>query len=488
MSDQVRLRLDHWKRRLIDLTKRNRLLNFKPTRVTTIHVVDELPAEAFRTLYLEQRAMVFLPLPEETALQAALSDVATDEHADASAPQPILTEAIEFQRQDRARLPGHQLDTILRTELSEQKLDHSLLRIFQSSSSLLEDQGVNLLFLTLGMVEWFESDDSDVVLRAPLILLPVQLTRQTARGGFSLRATGDDPLVNPALSEKLRLDFRVMLPELSEALEDFDPDGFLSGVQQAIADRKRWRVTNDINLGLFTFQKFVMYSSMERHEEQYAAHPVVRALCLGKGERLRPLPDEVREARLDEVFTPETTHQVLDADSSQQRALLAVKTGHDLALEGPPGTGKSQTIANLIAGALADGRSVLFVSEKMAALQVVYGRLATLGLHDFCLELHSNKANKRAVIAELARVLDSPHAPDHRDDTHLDRLSRLRDQLNGYAEDLHAPFGQLAVSPYFVLGELARLAAAPVVTAEIATPDGRSIAACDRPVCVLSSV
>ncbi len=247
MSDQVHLRLDHWKRRLIDLTKRNRLLNFKPTRVTTIRVVDERPAEAFRTLYLEQRAMIFLPLPEETVLQAVLPDAATDEHADASAPQQSLTEAVEFQRQDRARLPGHHLDTTLRTELPEPKLDHNLLRIFQSSSSLLEDQGVNSLFLTLGMVEWFESDDSDAVLRAPLILLPVQLTRQTARGGFSLRATGDDPLVNPALSEKLRLDFRIMLPELPEALEDFDPDAFLSGVQQAIADRKRWRVTSSAN-------------------------------------------------------------------------------------------------------------------------------------------------------------------------------------------------------------------------------------------------
>jgi very-short-patch-repair endonuclease len=452
-SDPVRYRLDKWQRQLIDLSSRNRLLNFKPTRVTTVRVVDELPTEVFRSLYLESRSMRFLPL-QEPQLEAATT---------------------EFHPVDRTRLPGQQTDALLQTILPADKLDNSLLRIYQNSTSLFEEQGVNALFLALGMIEWYESRDAETKLKAPLTLLPIQLTRQTARSGFVVKATQDDPVLNPAIAEKLRLDFRLALPTLPDTFEDFDPQAFFAAVQEAIAVQARWRVTNDINMGLFTFQKFVMYKDMEVNQSHYAEHPVVRALCLGRGERILPLPDYILNANLDEAMPPEATHQVLDADSSQQRALLAVKSKYDLVLEGPPGTGKSQTIANLIADALADGKSVLFVSEKMAALEVVYGRLQTLGLHDFCLNLHSNKANKRAVIEELARVLNSPRARDHHEDAQLAHLAAVREELNGYVSDLHEPFGALATSPFQIFGELAQVDSAPAINAPI---DG--IAECSR--------
>jgi very-short-patch-repair endonuclease len=473
VSDPILARLDHWQRQLIDLTKRNRLLNYKPTRVTTIRIVDELPTEVFRRLFIERRPMTFNELPEEPE-QAKLP---LDSPATGSTPRKIKVETSEFGQRERSSLALHHTDDRLQTNLSQDKLEVNLLRIFQTATGLLEDQGVNSLFLTLGMVRWFESDDSNAALDAPLILLPVQLERQTARSTFSLRATGDDPLLNPALVEKLRLDFRLTLPPLPDVLEDFDPDAFFLATQEALARRQRWKVTNAIELGLFTFQKFVMYQAIAAHSARLAAHPAIQALCTGRGERVRQLPPDIKEASLDKVFTPESTAQVLDADSSQQRALLAVSKGYDLALEGPPGTGKSQTIANLIAGALAAGQRVLFVSEKMAALRVVHGRLAALGLQDFCLELHSNKANKRAVLEELARVLDGPRIPDHVEDGQLQRLADVREDLNGYDAELHEPLGRLGKSPYEVLGLFAKVSAAP--TLNVALPAGRDAIECD---------
>ncbi len=467
MDDSVRFRLEGWKRQLIDLSSRNRLLSFKPTRVTTVRIVDEMPAEVFRSLHLENRSMRFLPLKEQAGHKNRITSETGASETGASTSEQVLTEPVEFHPVERESLSSHHTDTLLQTELQEAKLDYSLLRIYQNSTSLLEEQGVNTLFLALGMIEWLESPDATAPLKAPLILLPVHLSRQTARSGFSVKATQDDPILNPAIAERLRLDFRIALPQLPDTFEDFDPGQFFASVQQSIASQKNWRVTNDIHLGLFTFQKFVMYKDLEINEAHYADHAVIQALCAGRNERLGQLPEEVLRADLDEALPPETTFQVLDADSSQQRAILAVKSGRDLVLEGPPGTGKSQTIANLIADALADGKRVLFVSEKMAALEVVYNRLESLGLHDFCLNLHSNKTNKRAVIEELARVLNNPPRRDHNDDAGLDRLAEVRRDLNGYVRDLHEPFGKFAASPFLIFGKIAQLEAAPVVNAWI---------------------
>src|SRR5262249_45838309 len=160
---------------------------------------------------------------------------------------------------------------------------------------------------------------------------------------------------------------------------------------------------------------------------------------------------------LDRDFPPESTFQVIDADSSQLRAIAAVARGHDLVLEGPPGTGKSQTITNLIAQALADGKSVLFVAEKMAALQVVYNRLVSVGLGEFCLEIHSTKANKRAVMKELASALDASLQRVAAPTLSTQRLPQVRATLTEYAYAVHAPHGVLGLSPYRVYGELSKV-------------------------------
>jgi KaiC/GvpD/RAD55 family RecA-like ATPase len=174
-----------------------------------------------------------------------------------------------------------------------------------------------------------------------------------------------------------------------------------------------------------------------------------------EGERVIGLPDDVRRLELDREFAPEATTQVVDADSSQLRAIAGVARGYDLVLEGPPGTGKSQTITNLIAQALGAGKSVLFVAEKMAALDVVHSRLVKAGLGEFCLELHSTKASKRTVMRSLAAAIDASLQPVATSVQAGAALPAVRTTLNDYVRALHTPHGTLGMSPFAVYGALA---------------------------------
>ena len=467
--------LANWQRKLLDVSKRNRALNFKPNKVTTITIIDEQPAEAFRQLYLQDQQMRFRPAPpkpEAPPKSAAepLANSSTDK-AEALFEQLVSEEvsedfapSLDFVPYTAADLGEQQTDDMLQTSAPPEVLDKSLRRIADQARASLEEQGVNTLFLALGMLHYKESAAAEELLRAPLVLLPVELNRKSARTGYTVRATDDEPIVNPALAEYLRRAYGITLPglpDLTDLPDVYDLQAFFIEVTQAIAGQTGWQVKTDIYLSFFSFQKFVMYKDLETNASVFGAHPLIQQLILRSGSSLRALPDEIRAAELDRAFAPEQTAQVVDADSSQLRAVLAVSRNHDLVLEGPPGTGKSQTITNLIAQALAENKTVLFVAEKMAALEVVYHRLVAAGLGEFCLELHSTKANKRAVMRELAAALDASLQKPQTEATAIGRIETVRAELTAYAEAVHAPHGLLQMSPYQVYGELERVLAAP---------------------------
>jgi len=450
MVEAIDTRIDKWKRQLIDLSKRNRLLHFKPTKNGSVESIDEMPSEVFRILQLENRGMIF------TAGVAS------------GRPQE-RSQTIALIKYDRANLSEKYTDNKLQTALPQDKLDATLLRLHQKSVSLFEEQGVNSLFLALGMLEWYDVNDSAVRLKAPLVLLPVELQRRGATNHYTLKTTEEDPVLNPAIAEKLRLDFKMNLPPLPEDLEGLDPQDYFLQIQQFVAQQQRWRVTNELHLSLFSFTKFLMYKEIENHLNFYTSHPIIQSLSTGVRRDIANVSKEVDAADLDKSFLPENTFHVLDADSSQQRAILAVKTGESIVVEGPPGTGKSQTIANIIADSLAEGKRILFVSEKMAALEVVHQRLETNGLHDFCLKLHSHNTNKKTVYAELARVLDGGRPKDHNRDDDVAHLGALREHLTEYVKQLHEPFGRLNISPFNAIGQLALLDQYPNINAIIST-------------------
>jgi very-short-patch-repair endonuclease len=474
--------VESWQRRLLDLTKRNRALSFKVNRVATITVVDEQPAEVFRQLYVREQPMKFKAAPEpETEQGEERADPASAASGESGTPSDSAGEwsteaeddvgalALDFAPYDATSLDERHTDEWLQTTSTPESLDKSLRRLDEQARLSVEEQGVNTLFLALGMLHYLESSDSEQVLRAPLVLLPVELSRKSARTGYTLRIAEDEPMVNPALAEYLRRDHGIALPELpdpSAMPDDYDLQEVLTAAAAAVREKKGWSVKTDIYLALFSFQKFAMYKDLEANGESLKQHRLIRQLVTRSSNaetQVMGLPGDVREMTLDEEYPPEKTFQVVDADSSQLRAIAASSRNYDLVIEGPPGTGKSQTITNLIAQALSVGKSVLFVAEKMAALSVVHDRLVRAKLGEFCLELHSTKANKRAVMKELAAALDASLQTVAAPTVSTQRLPQVRATLTEYAKAVHTPHGSLGISPYRAYGELGRVIGAPRV-------------------------
>ncbi|MBX7223290.1 MAG: DUF3320 domain-containing protein [Blastocatellia bacterium] len=449
--------IENWKRKLLDLTKRNRALNFKPDKVATVTIVDELPGEVFRQLCLTGRAMKFLAAPAQAPARTVLPARETD------LDQGDWGLAQNFAPYEVTRLAVRHTDDALQTTAQPEQLDKSLRRIAQRALESLEEQGVNTLFLALGMLHYREPGEPQVDYRAPLVLVPVELNRKSARSGYTVRMTDEEPIVNPALVEYLRRNGVNLptLPDSSEMEETYDLQIFFKAVVAEIERQLGWQVTTDMYLAFFSFQKLLLFKDLEVNSTAFANHRLVQQIIHRNGAGIFNLPDAIRKANLDQVFPPESTAQVVNADSSQLRAILAASRGCDLVIEGPPGTGKSQTITNLIAQALRENKTVLFVAEKMAALAVVHQRLLDAGLGEFCLELHSTKSSKREVMQQLKNALDASLERTTPNCSEATRLAAVRENLTTYARDLHAPFGAAGFSPFQVIGLLETVRSAP---------------------------
>lgn len=453
MEKIIAERVDRWKKKLIDLTKRNRLISFRPTKVTTIRIVDEQPPEVFATIVTELKAMDFLPMPERKEKEEGEEP----KENEAEEENKIETQTKEFEKYDKEKLADKHVDIHLQSNLVKERLAKNLFRIHSSAASVMEEQGYNVLFLAVGFLEWYEAASSDVKIKSPLALIPVELTRSSAKGVYKIKYNEDSILLNPALRQKLSLDFRINLDDLEDDTEKKDLLKVFSDIQEKIEHKERWRVTNDIFLGLFSFAKFMMYKDLEANLESILGNEVVQTICGQEIHKRESLDSLCSWEELKEAIKPQKIFQILDADSSQQRAITVVKKGNNLVIEGPPGTGKSQTIANIIAELLAEGKKVLFVSQKMAALEVVKKRLEVVGLGDFCLELHSRKANKKRVIEELADSLTKSQQLDHKHDQDLLKLEHLKEELDIYAREVGTPFGALGMSPYEAMGIVASM-------------------------------
>ena len=438
-GDEVAARLEADRKGLLDLTLRNPLLNFRP-RSRSLEVVGESSAGLFRTLVVDGKAMSFLHDPRAAEPEDS-SDGPTAEGEPAEpipSPPPLLTD---------------QGDLKLQTSLTAEGLEAKLLAIYLNARSSIEEQGVNTLHLALGMLRWF-GEDASKALRAPLVLVPVDLERSSARDRFRLRHEGEEPGGNLSLAEKLLAEYRIELPPFPE--DEPDLNGYYDAVASAVSGRDRWEVARDSAvLGFFSFGKFLMYRDLDAagwpDDARPGDHPIVRSL-LGVGFPGSTSPDDDGQPIADDPRI------VVDADGSQARAIHDVAEGKTLVIQGPPGTGKSQTITNLVAGAIAEGRTVLFVAEKLAALEVVKRRLDSTGLGDACLELHSRKASKKAVLAELRRTLElgKPRVGPAEEDGRL--LDEHRGRLDAYCEAINAPVGPSGIPPRDAIGELLRLA------------------------------
>ncbi|WP_434660728.1 DUF3320 domain-containing protein [Paraburkholderia sp. A3BS-1L] len=421
-------RLAKWKSKLLDLTLRNKLLNFKPTK-STLRVICPDPGA------LEDR----LADGNEFRVRAKPKMMSGSDGRDANV-YAGRNGTVAMDDLATAALGRNEIVT----DIEEEALEGRLLEIFRAASTGMEEGGANTLFLTFGMLEWQESKDAESSHLAPILLIPVTLSRQSVRSGFRLARHDDDALVNPTLLQKLQQDFGLKLPPLDVLPTDdsgIDVNQILQTFRLHVGELKGWEVKEQVHLGIFSFTKYLMWKDLQDRQKQLQENSVVAHLINNPGKAFADSATGFEPGTLDEKFRPQDLFTPLLSDSSQLRAVCVAAEGKNLVIEGPPGTGKSQTISNLIAHLLATGKTVLFVSEKMAALEVVHRRLSSLGLGPFCLELHSSKAKKADVLKQLGIALDAAGARTVKDwERESERLLTLRTDLNGVARALHRTY------------------------------------------------
>jgi len=467
---------------LLDLSTSNRLLSLpKPggtARVVAVH--DEKAVEIFRLLVVEKRTLSFLHDPAQTAAEAARRRRGTGGDvlvlpapADAGDVDPDGSALAQpDENGDGEEGAARHRDTRLHTALSSERLQKRLFDLAYDARLLIEEQGVNILYFAIGTLRWREADAADVERRAPLLLVPVRLERKGAGSRFGMAWTEDEIVENISLRARLKNDCGIDLPELP-AVEELDIATYVDAVGRAIDGQGTWSVAADeMVLGLFSFAKYLMYRDLDADTwPQVAAldrHPFIAAL-LGEGFPGAE-PSFAGEDRIDAELAPQRLVHVVDADGSQTIAIERARRGESLVVQGPPGTGKSQTIANVIAAAVHDGRSVLFVAEKMAALDVVKRRLDAVHVGDACLELHSHKANKRALLAELKRTLELGRPVGAPDQGFFERLQAVRAELNAVPAALNEPLAPSELAPQAVMGHLLRLRAMASACRGLALP------------------
>ena len=471
----IEVKIGALRKNLLDLTMRNKLLNFKP-QVRSIRVVDEIPTEIYQLMVLEDKKMQFIPRqanetrkkdikPNEVDDQSELKNLSNEnEHeinVDNSVDGELKLKPLDISDREasllwKLPLPNQKVaskhrNLLLQTIHEAEELQKRLFYINQQSKSVLEEQGYNILYLALGFLEWTESSEPRVKRKAPLILIPVALERKKVRGSFKLVWTGEDIIPNISLQEKL-LEQGIELPDFEMPEQKEGIYHYFESVVEAIEPKKNWNVVYDIYLNFFSFTKFVMYKDLDPESWgglSFTENTIIQALFDHPQDLDGP---EFHEEDVDKKLRSNDVYHVVDADSSQIAVIEESKSGKNMVVEGPPGTGKSQTIVNLISELIANDKTVLFVSEKMAALEVVKDRLDSIGLGEFCLELHSHKSNKKNVLKGLERSIYSHKETMRSFDEEFDELEKLKMELNQYNHVLHTPLGKSGFSPFQLFG------------------------------------
>jgi very-short-patch-repair endonuclease len=413
-----------WERKLLDLSLRNNLLNIRMTKNTlqfisaNLDVFEDALAAGDEFRILAHPADWKNPLYHYGIYQLSGDD------------NPV-TELVKSEITQKR----------LRVYLSEDELAAALTHIYRSSQLSIEENGANTLYIALGLLKWFETPHSERPRYAPILLLPVEIIRKSAAKGYVIRARDEDTIINITLLEMLRQHFGLVIRGLEPLpLDDKGVDVRLiyAIVRDSIRNQRKWDVEEQAILGIFSFNKFIMWNDIHNNNEKLLANKLVSSLVNGRIE-WEVNDDAIDAAALDRVLTPADILLPIGADSSQLESIYEAMNDRSYILHGPPGTGKSQTITNIIANALYRGKRVLFVAEKMAALSVVQDRLRNIGLAPFCLELHSNKAQKSAILAQLKEAAETVKliAPENFKQE-AERLHAFRSELNAYVNALHA--------------------------------------------------
>jgi very-short-patch-repair endonuclease len=415
MDAKLKKQLDVWRRDLVALDRRQRLLYFKHMKTGSLEIMSPSPA-------------------------AVLGRVTAGDVRISPEIGPTSTTSRDVVAEGK----------------NETELRGGLRRLDYQSHQVFADRGLWTLYLGLGMLQWVDQADGKEI-HSPVVLVPVNLTRAAANLPYVMSRTDGDPVLNPVLALKMESDFGLTLPEVDP--DDFELSAIFAAVSAQIRDLPTWSLVERTVLATFSFHKEAIYQDLREHESSVLASPLVQLVALGPDSpSAREFAfDPISDDNLDTQVPPETLHHVLDADSTQRRCVIAARQGKSFVMDGPPGTGKSQTIANIIAELMAAGRSVLFVSEKAAALDVVRNRLESVNLAEFVLELHSSSTTRKQFAELMGAALNQRIRLDETfHDQDAGRLRSSRTRLSDYADAVNEVRAPLGRSLHWALGQLAR--------------------------------
>lgn len=471
--------LESLRKKLLDLTSRNSLLNYRHPKTSCIRIIDELPDQLTEVLR-SGNELTFIPVPEPTEVQLLEKGflgfdeddniIQVQEHPNAEKWAKILGFATSYElplsNEGELDKEIHQ-DTQIQTLLYSSQLEAHLRSIASKSKIAIEESGADILYLAIGYLEWFEDNHSQTKRTAPLFTLPVKLERvkDTSNYGryvYNISLKDEGLMTNVTLSEKLANDFGLVLPEVSD---DITPEVYFRMVQDSIVTYKpAWKVKRQATLALLNFSKQAMYQDLDPtswpEDVDIQNHPLVSMFFSSAEPESSSGAGYLEEHSIDEINNVhEDFPLIYDADSSQHSALIDAVEGENIVIEGPPGSGKSQTITNLIAACIANGKKVLFVAEKMAALNVVKSRLDRAGLGDFCLELHSHKSNKQKILSNLERRINKQE--DYRAPVELraeiSRYEDLKNKLHAYVNLINSKWDSTELTLHEIFHKATRL-------------------------------
>ncbi len=442
-SPKVDRKIDAWKQDLYDFSKRNPLLYYKPTQSSTLEIISPKMDWVYERIVNRGERLSF---PQyRTEYVAAPTEIGQTKR--------YITRYILENKGD------------LSADKTEGTLVRSLNNIRNSARSSRNELGLNSLFIGFGLLRWSDSGNPGQLNSAPLILVPADIERVEGKDKYLLSYIEEDILLNPTLAAFLvdpRFNYNLKLPDIADD-QDLDLKAYLQEVEKVVTPRG-WFVDNSVVIKLFSFQTIRLGRDLDDGRAMSLYPPIIRMLS---GDTVASTPVDDQIVDLDLEMKPGDFFQVLDADATQVQSLVMSRSGKHMVIQGPPGTGKSQTIVNLIAQTIADHKTVLFVSQKKAALDVVFRRLTQVGLDKMCLQVHSEKANKKAVLNELQDVYvyqrnDGGVNPIH----DYELLYRYRLQLNEVAQNLNKPTGHLGLTIQEVMGELLQLDKVPNIRSQ----------------------
>ncbi len=417
LSPQNNKKLIQWERKLLDLGLRNNLINLRYSK--TIVPILTTSLDDLEDALSSGSEFTVLPRPADWQ----------SEEQEGFETNHDLGDYINVIKSEFA-------NNRLRSVYTEAELTRIIKGLYRTAKSSLEENGANTLYLCFGILRWYETQKSKKPRYAPLVLLPVEIIRKASNKGFTLRVRDDEPQMNITILEKIKQDFGISVTGLEPLPYDekgVDLRKVFTLIRKSVMDQPRWDVLESAYLGIFSFSQFVMWNDLHSRADELLNNKIVKSLVEGK------LCFEASPMEIGEKVDEDSVLLPMSADASQLYAINAACSNQSFVLHGPPGTGKSQTITSLIANALAQGKTVLFVAEKMAALQVVQKRLENIGIGPFCLELHSNKSKKRDVLEQLRKVTEvtKNHTAEEYEQK-AEKISAMRKELDDYAVLLHS--------------------------------------------------